>query len=208
MTEGHRTEYVRGLLDASDLLPDPIAQLQLWLEDATSAGVTEPMAMTVSTVSTSGRPSSRVVLLRGLDDGLIFYTNYLSRKGQEISHQPMACINFWWGDLERQVRVEGRIVKVAEEESDAYFASRPFESQLASTASPQSTKVDSRETLDSLVDELRFIHKTGVNRPDHWGGYRLIPDYFEFWQGRKARLHDRLIYEPGEGGWQISRLAP
>lgn len=199
-------DYTHGTLDESQMLEDPMAQLALWLGDARDQ--IEPNAMTVSTVGSDGRPSSRVVLLRGLEKrGLTFYTNYESRKGVEINATGAACLSFWWGALERQVRIEGSISRVSPEESDAYFASRPLESQLASAASPQS-QVVTRAALEARVDALRLEHPINLPRPAHWGGYRVAPDYLEFWQGRKARLHDRIAYTLQHGIWQRSRLAP
>ena len=202
----NRMDYTHGTLDESQLLPDPIAQLRVWLDDARDQ--IEPNAMTVSTVAPNGRPSSRVVLLRGLSEaGLTFYTNYDSRKGVEIAATGAACLSFWWGALERQVRIEGGIAKVSSAESDAYFASRPLESQLASAASPQS-QIVTRADLEARVNELRAAHPVSVPRPAHWGGYVVAPNYLEFWQGRKARLHDRIAYTLRDGVWQRSRLAP
>jgi pyridoxamine 5'-phosphate oxidase len=201
----NRSEYTRGELNEGELNPDPLAMLNEWLAYARNANVTEPTAMCLSTVGADQRPSSRFVLLRGVDSGLLFYTNYLSRKGQEISENPSACVNFWWGDLERQIRVEGRLEKVTPEESDAYFMSRPVGSRVASAASPQSQIVPSREFLDALAQEL---DGETLTRPEHWGGYRLVPDYFEFWQGRKARLHDRFAFVRQGDAWIIHRLAP
>ena len=187
-----RKEYKQGSLEESSIDQNPIAQLRAWLEQATQAGVIEPNAMTVSSVGVNGRPSSRVVLLRGLEDsGLTFFTNYASRKGQEFDAHGFACTNFWWGALERQVRVEGAISRVSSQESDAYFDSRPYESQLASAASPQS-QTTTRSDLENLVEALRLEHPERVPRPAHWGGFRIVPDRFEFWQGRPARLHDRI----------------
>jgi pyridoxamine 5'-phosphate oxidase len=203
-----RKEYRQGSLLESSIDPNPIAQLRTWLEQATQADVIEPNAMTVSSVGTNGRPSSRVVLLRGLEDsGLTFFTNYTSRKGQEFDAHGFACVNFWWGSLERQVRVEGAISRVSSEESDAYFNSRPYESQLASAASPQS-QATTRSDLEALVEALRLEHPERVPRPAHWGGFRIVPDRFEFWQGRPARLHDRIAYSLEAGVWSLQRLAP
>jgi pyridoxamine 5'-phosphate oxidase len=203
-----RMDYTQGTLEDTDVMDNPIEQLKRWLEDAANAQVIEPNAMTVSTVALNGQPSSRVVLLRGLDErGLTFYTNYESRKGQEIAATGAACIGFWWGALERQTRVEGRIQRVSAEESDAYFASRPYESQLASAASPQSQTI-TRDDLEESVETLRQVHPERVPRPEHWGGYRLVPDYMEFWQGRKARLHDRIVYTRDLEVWVRSRIAP
>ena len=203
-----RKEYKQGSLEESSIDKNPVAQLRTWLEHATQAGVIEPNAMTVSSVGANGRPSSRVVLLRGLEDsGLTFFTNYGSRKGQEFDAHGFACVNFWWGALERQVRVEGAISRVSSHESDAYFDSRPYESQLASAASPQSQPT-TRGELEALVAALRLEHPERVPRPDHWGGFRIVPDRFEFWQGRPARLHDRIVYVLEAGFWKLQRLAP
>ncbi len=212
MTQGleSRKEYTLGALELSDLLENPIEQLRNWLDTALEAGVIEPNAMTLSTVASSsgGRPSSRVVLLRGLEkQGLTFFTNYQSRKALELLESGFACLNFWWAALERQVRVEGIVQPVSSSESDAYFASRPYESQLASAASPQS-QVVTREVLEAKVAALRLEFPTAVPRPAHWGGYRLVPDVFEFWQGRKARLHDRIRYQLEGDTWVKMRLAP
>jgi pyridoxamine 5'-phosphate oxidase len=204
-----RQDYTLGTLEISDLLENPTSQLKIWLEVAGKAGVIEPNAMTLCTVAAkTGRPSSRVVLLRGLDDqGLMFFTNYQSRKGQDLLETGFACLNFWWAALERQVRVEGVVNQVSSAESDAYFASRPYESQLASAASPQS-QVVTRQELESRVSALRLEYPDQVPRPAHWGGFRLVPDAFEFWQGRKARLHDRIYYQLEADSWLKTRLAP
>ncbi|AIE87452.1 pyridoxamine 5'-phosphate oxidase [Fimbriimonas ginsengisoli] len=205
-----RYDYVRGVLIESSLNPSPFAELEGWIEIARRVDVVEPTAMCVSTVGADGRPSARFVLLRDLDErGLTFFTNYESRKGRELAQNPFACATFWWGSLERQVRVEGRVEKVSPDESDAYFHSRPRQSQFASAASPQSQVVQSREELESAVANLAARYPEGdMPRPESWGGYRLIPDRFEFWQGRPARLHDRLVYTLGGDQWIIHRLAP
>jgi len=205
-----RTDYTHGRLEEQDLDPDPIGQFARWLEAAVAANLPEPNGMTLSTVGEDGRPSSRVVLLRGYSrEGMVFYTNYQSRKGRELEIHPLACLGFWWPVLERQVRIEGRVEKVSAATSDAYFASRPYESQIASAASPQSEEIGSRALLDERIAALRREYPEAVPRPAHWGGFRLVPDRFEFWQGRKARLHDRLVYtlQP-DGTWKIARLAP
>jgi pyridoxamine 5'-phosphate oxidase len=201
-----RKDYLRGSLELSDLLENPLEQLQVWLTEATESGIAEPNAMCISTVQQS-RPSSRMVLLRGIDSGLVFYTNYLSRKGTDAASNAFGCANFWWGSLERQIRVEGRLKKVSAVESDAYFASRPYESQLASAASPQS-QATTRPALEKRVQDLRSQYPEAMPRPAHWGGFRLLPDYFEFWQGRAARLHDRIVYRLENGVWLRDRLAP
>ena len=210
MTQGldSRQDYTLGTLEISDLLEDPFVQFKGWLEVAVQSGVIEPNAMTLSSVAANNRPSSRVVLLRGLDArGLTFFTNYQSRKAQELRQTGFVCVNFWWAALERQVRVEGTVQKVSSAESDAYFASRPYESQLASAASPQS-QIISRDALEQKVAALRLEHPREVPRPAHWGGFKLEPDMFEFWQGRKARLHDRIRYQLEGGVWIKTRLAP
>ncbi len=204
--DGGHSEYTSGTLDFSDLNPDPFAQLDEWLKHAEKSNVIEPMAMTLATSTPDGVPSARVVLLRGLDHGLIFYTNYHSRKGTELSENDHAAICFWWGILERQIRIEGRVERVSDEESDQYFASRPHDSQAASSTSPQSQIIPNREVLESAMQAL--LEQDQIERPDHWGGFRLIPHYFEFWQGRKARLHDRFAYVRQGDGWNIHRLAP
>lgn len=203
------SEYTHGFLEEDSLAASPFDQLRRWLEEAEAGGAVEPAAMCVSTVGPDGRPSSRFVLLRGLDErGLTFFTNYESRKGHELAANPFACIAFWWGALERQVRVEGRVEKVDPAESDAYFHGRPRASQLASAASPQSQVVSSREELERHVSDLAARHPDEVPRPDSWGGYRLVPDRFEFWQGRPARLHDRFRYRLEAEAWLIERLGP
>jgi pyridoxamine 5'-phosphate oxidase len=201
-----RKEYTHGTLEKEFLLGNPLEQLQLWIQEAGAAGILEPNGMTICTVQ-NVRPSSRVVLLRGIDTGLVFYTNYLSRKGTDIATNAFASANFWWASIERQVRIEGRFEKVSNAESDTYFASRPYESQLASAASPQSQTIE-RPALERLVTQLRTQHTEVVPRPAHWGGYRLVPDYFEFWQGRRARLHDRIAYTLEGEVWVKQRLAP
>jgi pyridoxamine 5'-phosphate oxidase len=179
------------------------------MQEAIASGIVEPTAMCLSTVGRTGRPSSRMVLLRGQDEhGFVFFTNYRSRKGEELEAQGYACLNFWWGELERQIRIEGSISRVSAMESDAYWNSRPPESRNASAASPQSQVIASREELEVKVAALAKQYPAGAPRPANWGGYRLTPDYFEFWQGGVARMHDRLAYRMTESGWMIERLAP
>lgn len=213
-----REEYTLGGLDETDLDPDPIVMLQQWMDAAILAGLYDPTAMVVSTVSATGRPSSRLVLLKGLtQDGLVFFTNYSSRKGEELAGQAACSVVFPWHPLQRQVRVEGTAARLTDEENDAYFASRPRESQLGAWASPQSKVVASREALDARYAEAVTRFGDGpVERPPYWGGFRITPDTFEFWQGRQGRLHDRFRYRfsptsaaAGTGRrWSLERLAP
>jgi pyridoxamine 5'-phosphate oxidase len=204
---GQRKDYSHGKLDLGGLLSDPLAMLEQWLIDAGEAGSEEPSAMCLSTVSLSGQPSGRMVLLRGIDHGLIFYTNYGSRKGKELEGNAACSATFWWPVMQRQVRVEGRVEKVDSALSDAYFESRPRDSQLASSVSPQSEVIPSKE---QLIQEIARLEADGspVRRPGHWGGYRILPSQFEFWQGGLARLHDRFRFMLSEDGWVIERLAP
>jgi pyridoxamine 5'-phosphate oxidase len=200
----------RPLLE-SDIDPNPIVQFQRWLDDAIAANVPEPNAMTLATASLDGKPSARIVLLRGHgEDGFAFYTNYQSRKGLELLANAQAALVFFWPQLERQIRIEGKVVLASAEDSDAYFATRPLGSQLGAWASPQSGVIPSREHLERLVQEVAKHYPDGkVPRPPTWGGYRLIPDLIEFWQGQPSRLHDRLCYRrTPENSWKIERLGP
>lgn len=212
-----REEYTLGGLDEADLDPDPVQMLQRWLDEAIRGGLYDPTAMVVSTVAATGRPSSRMVLLKGLtSEGLVFFTNYSSRKGEELAGQGSCSVVFPWHPLQRQVRVEGVATRLADEENDAYFASRPRESQLGAWASPQSKVVGSRAQLDARYAEAVTRFGDGpVGRPPYWGGFRIRPDTFEFWQGRQGRLHDRFRYRfsptaasAGRPGWRVERLAP
>lgn len=206
-----RVQYETAGLDVGDVDADPVAQWHRWHDDAMSAGVAEPNAMTVATTGLDGVPDARILLARGVDaEGIAFYTNYESAKSKQLEAAPVAVAVFAWLDLHRQVRVRGRVERMSPAESDAYFASRPRGSQLGAWSSPQSEVIADRSALDAAVaaTEARFEGVTDIPRPDFWGGWRLVPDTWEFWQGRPSRLHDRLRYAPAAGGWQIDRLAP
>ncbi|MCB1983204.1 MAG: pyridoxamine 5'-phosphate oxidase [Rhodoferax sp.] len=211
-----RKSYERDALDERAADPDPLRQFQHWMRQAIEGQLPEPTAMTLATVGADGRPSTRVVLVKGIDErGLVWYTNYDSRKGRELAAHPFAALQFHWVELERVVRIEGRVERTSEAESDAYFASRPLDSRLGAWASPQSQVIASRAVLvaNAAKASARFV--LDPPRPPHWGGFRLVPDRWEFWQGRKSRLHDRLRYRhPADGeaagpaGWVRERLAP
>lgn len=197
-------------LDIAQLDPDPLAQLQAWLDAAAAAGMQEPTAMTLATVDAQGRPSARIVLFKGFHEGgPTFYTNYESRKGRELAQNPNVALVFWWDRLERSVRIEGRAARVPAALSETYFHSRLRESQVAAIASRQSAVVGSRAELDRRYDEALARHAEGeIPRPAHWGGYRVEPEALEFWQGRHGRLHDRLRYRRENDGWIVERLQP
>lgn len=205
-----RENYIKGTLNVSDASLSPIEQFQIWFDEAVSSELLEPNALVLSTVSNESKPSARIVLLKGLDNGFKFYTNYLSRKGTELIENPAACITFFWAELERQIRIEGTIEKISPEESDEYFQSRPRGSQIGAWVSNQSMVIENREILEER--EKHLIEKFGdqpIPRPPHWGGYRLVPNYIEFWQGRPSRLHDRIAYTLLENeDWKIERLSP
>jgi pyridoxamine 5'-phosphate oxidase len=207
-----RREYLRAALAEADVDPDPLRQFDRWLSEAVRAEMPEPTAMTLATADTDGRPSARIVLLKGADaQGFVFYTNYASRKGSDLAARAQAALLFHWVELERQVRVEGPVAKVAEAESDAYFATRPLLSRLGAWASPQSRAIPDRGWLErEFAAAQRRVGADGesVPRPSHWGGYRLVPEVMEFWQGRQSRLHDRIRYARDGGTWRIARLAP
>jgi pyridoxamine 5'-phosphate oxidase len=205
-----RREYAREGLAEADVDADPVVQFGRWFEQAEQGGLLEPHAMTLATATPDGRPSARMVLLRGFDQrGFCFYTNYQSRKGDELAANPRAALVFWWDKLERQVRIEGRVERTSRAESEAYFASRPPGSQLSAAASPQSRVIDGRATLERRVTELATGQGDGqVPLPEFWGGYRLAHEVVEFWQGRPNRLHDRLRYRRAANGWKLERLAP
>jgi len=204
-----RQEYMRAGLHEKDVAADPLKQFERWFQDVLDADLPLPNAMTLATASAAGRPSARAVLLKGVDaGGFVFYTNYESRKARELAENPYASLVFIWTQLERQIRIEGAIEKVAAEESDAYFDSRPLGSRLGAWASPQSRVLPDRLTLARKVAAIVLRYGRHPPRPPHWGGYRLLPEAIEFWQGRKNRLHDRLLYTKHARGWKIERLAP
>ena len=204
-----RKDYALSSLDERDVDRDPFEQFRKWLAEAMAAQCPEPTAMSLATVAAGGRPSSRIVLLKEVDDrGFVFYTNYESRKGRELAANPFGALMFHWVELERLVRIEGRIEKVEPEAADAYFAVRPVKSRIGAHASPQSRPIADRAWLENAFAEAEARFGDAPPRPAHWGGYRLLPDAFEFWQGRRSRLHDRIVYRPGGGAWTIGRLAP
>lgn len=206
-----RKDYQLQSLRKTDVDESPFKQFQVWFDQALAAQLPEPNAMTVATATQSGKPSARIVLLKGFDErGFVFYTNYQSHKGQALIDNPQAALIFWWAELERQVRIEGRVEKVSDQESDEYFHSRPFNSRLGAWASEQSQVIESREVLELRWQELKTKYENSdVPRPPHWGGFRVIPSAIEFWQGRPSRLHDRLLYSLlDNGSWQIERLSP
>lgn len=203
-----RTDYVKNELNFDDLTTHPFELFKSWMTDALKQ-VSEPNAFVFSTVNSEGKPSSRVLLLRDLDDkGFNFFTNYNSQKSQDIESNPFVCMNFFWYESERQVRVSGRIEKLPVEASDDYFQSRPYESKIGAWSSPQSSIIQSREILDKNVKDFSSQYTDDVPRPPHWGGYCIVPDKIEFWQGRSSRLHDRFVYSLEGEEWKIERLAP
>jgi pyridoxamine 5'-phosphate oxidase len=211
-----RRNYTHRELTEDAIAADPLLQFQQWFDEALAADLPEPNAMTLATATPDGIPSARMVLLKGLDQrGFIFFTNYQSRKGCELTENPHAALVFWWAEMERQVRIEGRVEAIAPQESDDYFNSRPIGSQLGALASPQSQVIPNRDILEQKLQQLTQGHaEQPISRPPHWGGYRVVPEAIEFWQGRPNRLHDRLRYcrvDAGQlenGPWKIERLAP
>ena len=204
-----RKDYALRRLDESDVDADPFKQFHAWLREALAAEVPEPTAMTLATVDDEGSPSARIMLLKALDErGFVFYTNYESRKGRELATRPRAALTFFWKELERQVRIEGSVEKVSAAESDEYFASRPLGSRIGAWASTQSATIASRPWLEARVKAAEAQYGGSPPRPPHWGGFRVIPDWLEFWQGRQSRLHDRIAYTRESTGWVVSRLSP
>ncbi|MBP8921742.1 MAG: pyridoxamine 5'-phosphate oxidase [Micropruina sp.] len=204
-----RTDYDRDSLHEDGSASEPLRQFESWFGDAVAADLPEPNAMTLATVGPQGRPSTRIVLLKGFDhDGLVFFTNYDSRKGRELAANPQAALQFHWPELERVVRIEGAVTRTRAQESDDYFASRPLDSRLGAWASPQSEVIAHRGVLVANAARAAACYGSNPPRPPHWGGYRLVPDVWEFWQGRRSRLHDRLRYRLLGGRWVRERLAP
>ncbi|MBK7183493.1 MAG: pyridoxamine 5'-phosphate oxidase [Bacteroidetes bacterium] len=205
-----RHDFSKQTLDESDVNKSPFLQFEKWFKEAVDAHVNEPNAMTVATASTSGMPAARILLLRNFNEnGFVFYSNYVSRKGEEIAANPQCALLFFWPELERQVRIEGVLEKQTDEESDIYFNTRPRTSKLGAWTSPQSKVVANRKALDDAYEEMSKQYPTdNVPRPPHWGGYVLKPSSIEFWQGRPSRMHDRILYTLADSNWKIERLAP
>lgn len=204
-----RRQYSKSTLSVSSVSKDPFKQFEKWFRDVLNSGFLEPNAMTLATASRTGKPSARVVLLKGIhDSGFVFYTNYKSKKGKDIEENPYGCLLFYWDKLERQIRIEGKIEKVSKKESEEYFITRPYKSRVGAWASKQSSVIESRSVIIKEFLKYMMKFKTHVPLPDVWGGYRLLPETFEFWQGRPNRLHDRVRYAKSKTGWKIERLAP
>lgn len=203
-----RKEYLKSALDENSIHPDPFVQFEIWFDEAIRIVREDANAMALASVSARGEPSARMVLLKSFDErGFVFFTNYNSRKGSDLAGNPHAALLFYWKEMERQVRISGRIKKVSRLESDDYFRSRPMESRISAVISPQSKIIPDRDFLEMKSNDLRKSGKA-IKRPGNWGGYRLVPEVFEFWQGRENRLHDRIAYAKRRSGWELSRLAP
>jgi pyridoxamine 5'-phosphate oxidase len=204
-----RKDYKLAALGKRDLAADPFTQFKKWLDEAIVAEIPEPTAMNLATVGANARPSARIVLLKGIDEkGFVFFTNYESRKGRELAESQWAALTFHWVELERQVRIEGHVEKIDAKTSDEYFNSRPLQSRIGAIASAQSEKIESREALEKRFADVAMQYGENPPRPPHWGGYVIVPEMVEFWQGRRSRLHDRLVFQRQFGGWHIERLAP
>jgi pyridoxamine 5'-phosphate oxidase len=206
-----RKEYSKADLDVKDVMKDPIEQFEKWFLEATHSGVPEPNAMNLSTVNADGKPTSRIVLLKGIEDQkFIFYTNYQSQKGRELESNPACALTFFWPELERQVRIEGNALRVEEKKSTEYFQSRPRGSQVGAWSSPQSTVIESREILEERKTKIeeKFDGLPVLPKPHQWGGFEIDPTMFEFWQGRPSRLHDRIQFIKVDNTWRVQRLAP
>lgn len=204
-----RRDYARESLSERDVAADPIAQFEKWFSQAQGAGSIEPNAMTLATSTPDGHPSARIVLLKSVDaTGFVFYTDYRSRKGAELESNPHVSLCFWWGELQRQVRVTGTVARASREESEAYYRTRPHGSRIGAWASHQSAPLASREPLEREVKRLEQQFPDDVPLPPHWGGYRVTPETIEFWQGRPSRLHDRIVYTRSGNAWTIGRLSP
>lgn len=204
-----RKNYSLGALDITDVHPDPIQQFHHWFDQALAAKLPEPNAMTVATADAQGRPAARIMLIKGVDErGFVFFTNYESRKGHELAANPRASLLFFWIELERQVSIEGAVEKISAADSDEYFASRPLGSRIGAWVSAQSQPLESRAVLEARERELAAKYGEHPPRPPHWGGFRVVPDRIEFWQGRPSRLHDRIVYTRAGDAWKIGRLSP
>ena len=204
-----RTDYKLASLDVSDVATSPFTQFDTWFAEAIRAELPEPNAMTLATCDASGHPSARIVLIKGVDErGMVFFTNYQSHKGQDLAANNRAALLFFWPELERQIRIEGRVETVSAADSDAYYQSRPALSRISAWASPQSQVLSSRNELEARFAAYSAEHGENPPRPAHWGGYRVVPNFFEFWQGRRSRLHDRICYRLADNKWKLERLAP
>ncbi len=207
--EALRMDYTQGELDESQVPPDPMVLFRTWFEQALRSNLPEPNAICLATACSSGRPNARMVLLKGFDErGFVFYTNYDSQKGRELEARPQASFVVYWAELERQIRVTGTVARTSEDQSEAYFRSRPAGSRMGAAVSPQSEIIPGRKWLEERWRQFEFLHPEGAPRPANWGGYRLTPETIEFWQGRRSRLHDRILYTRENDGWRIERLAP